>query len=79
MDNSRLNKDDGFPNNSNEMAEVFDRIALEIRHIYSIGYYPSELAIDGKKHQVTVKVNANAEATRLFVRSRKAYIAGATH
>ena len=67
-----------FPKTSNDMCEVFEQISLEIRHLYSIGYYPSEQSSNGKKHQVTVKVIATDETPRLFVRSHKAYIAGAT-
>lgn len=63
-----------FPNNSNEMDEALDRIALDIRRLYSIGYYPSDTAIDGKSHRITVKVKPSAESQRLFVYNRKEYV-----
>lgn len=62
-----------FPKNTEEMSDVFDKIAIDIRHLYSIGYYPSEIASDGKNHRITVKVKPTDESSRLIVRSRKEY------
>lgn len=67
-----------FPETAVELNEVFDRIALDIRHLYSIGYYPSELPSDKKNHQITVKVKAPDDSTRLVVNTRKSYIAEPT-
>lgn len=63
-----------FPETALELDEVFDRIALDIRHLYSIGYYPNELQSDKKSHQITVKVKAPDNSTRLVVNTRKLYI-----
>lgn len=62
-----------FPKRPEEMNDVFDRIALDIRHLYSIGYYPSELTGDVKNHRITVKVKPLDESTRLFVNNRKEF------
>jgi Ca-activated chloride channel family protein len=65
-----------FPSGELEMDEAFERIALDIRHLYSIGYYPTNLSVDGNKHRVEVKVNLPEKATRVIVRSRKVYYVG---
>ncbi len=65
-----------FPNDSIEMSEDFDRIALEIRHFYSISYYPTNFIADGKWHRLDVKLNSPTGLPRLTVRSRAGYFAG---
>ncbi|MBX7175113.1 MAG: VWA domain-containing protein [Pyrinomonadaceae bacterium] len=62
-----------FPDNSEQLADVFDKISLEIRHLYSIGYYPADFAADGKVRHVSVKVKTSDESTRLIVHSKKEY------
>lgn len=37
------------------MIEVFERIGLELRHLYSIGYRPSSLAGDGEWHHLKLR------------------------
>lgn len=64
-----------FPDSANEMSEAFERIALELRHQYSIGYRPSNFAADGKWHRLKVKIQPPQGAPRLFVRSREGYYA----
>jgi len=66
-----------FPNSSSEMIKAFERIALELRHLYSIGYRPSSLARNGEWHHVKVKVVPTVGSPRLFVRSREGYYANA--
>ena len=65
-----------FPNDSIEMSEDFDRIALEIRRFYSISYYPTNFIADGKWHRLDVKLNSPTGSPRLIVRSRAGYFAG---
>ena len=65
-----------FPKDAVEMDEAFEKIALEMRHLYSVGYYPSDFAADGKKHRLKVKLNPPAGSPRLFVRGREIYYAG---
>ena len=64
-----------FPDGAAEMDEAFERIALELRHRYSIGYKPAGLAGAGEWHSLKVKVTRPADSPRLFVRSRKGYYA----
>ena len=64
-----------FPNTSAEMDELFERIALELRHQYSIGYRPKAFTNDGKWHKLKVKVTPPRGLPRLFVRSREGYYA----
>jgi Ca-activated chloride channel family protein len=64
-----------FPNTSAEMDELFERIALELRHQYSIGYRPKDFVNDGKWHKLKVKVTPPRGLPRLFVRSREGYYA----
>lgn len=64
-----------FPNSSAEMDEIFERIALELRHQYSIGYKPKNFLNDGKWHKLKVKVTPPRGLPRLFVRNRDGYYA----
>lgn len=66
-----------FPDGAAEMSEVFERIALELRHQYSVGFRPSNFAADGRWHRLKVKVQPPSGTPRLFVRSREGYYAGA--
>jgi len=65
-----------FPNSASEMIEAFERVGLELRHLYSIGYRPSSLARNGEWHHLKVKVAPTIGSPRLFVRSREGYYAG---
>jgi len=64
-----------FPNTSAEMDELFERIALELRHQYSIGYRPKEFKPDGRWHKLKVKVTPPRGLPHLFARSRDGYYA----
>jgi Ca-activated chloride channel family protein len=64
-----------FPRSTAEMDDIFEQIALELRHQYSIGYKPSNFANDGKWHKVKVKVTPPRGLPRLFVRSKEGYYA----
>jgi len=66
-----------FPRSAAEMDDIFEQIALELRHQYSIGYKPESFANDGKWHRVKVKVTAPRGLPRLFVRSKEGYYATA--
>lgn len=65
-----------FPKGGVEMDEAFEKIALEMRHLYSIGYYPFNFVADGKKHRLKIKLSLPAGSPRLSVRSREFYYAG---
>lgn len=64
-----------FPNTTAEMNEIFERIALELRHQYSIGYRPPNFTGDGKWHKLKIKVTPPRGMSRLFVRSKEGYFA----
>lgn len=64
-----------YPTSDIEMDEIFERIALELRHQYSIGYTPSDFQLDGKWRKVKVKVKPPRGLPRLTVRSREGYYA----
>ena len=64
-----------FPNayNEPELVEICTRIALELRHQYSIGFYPTDLASDAKWHKVQVKLNPPRGLGRLSLNYRDGY------
>jgi Ca-activated chloride channel family protein len=67
-----------FPSTGAEMNDTFERIALELRTQYSIGYRPSAFANDGKWHKIKIKVQPPRGFPRLFVRGREGYFSTAT-
>ncbi len=64
-----------YPQTNVEMDEIFARIALELRHQYSVGYTPKDFQPDGKYHKVKVKVKPPRGLPRLTIRSREGYYA----
>lgn len=64
-----------YPQTHVEMDEIFERIALELRHQYSIGYTPKDFSPDGKWRKVKVKIKPPRGLPRLTVRGREGYYA----
>lgn len=64
-----------YPQTDIEMDEIFERIALELRHQYSIGYTPKDFKIDGKWRKVKTKIKPPRGLPRLTVRAREGYYA----
>lgn len=64
-----------FPRSAAEMDDIFEQIALELRHQYSIGYKPNNFSNDGRWRKVKVKVTPPRGLPRLFVRSKEGYYA----
>jgi Ca-activated chloride channel family protein len=64
-----------FPRSNAEMDDIFEQIALELRHQYSIGYKPNNFASDGRWHHIKVKVSPPRGLPRLFVRTKDGYFA----
>ena len=64
-----------FPNayNEPELVEICTRIALELRHQYSVGFYPTDIASEAKWHKVQVKVNPPRGLGRLSLSYRDGY------
>jgi Ca-activated chloride channel homolog len=64
-----------FPRSAAEMDDIFEQIALELRHQYSIGYKPSNFSNDGKWRKIKVRVTPPRGLPKLFVRSKEGYYA----
>lgn len=63
------------PRNAEEMSEAFEKIALELRQQYSLGYTPTNFQADGQWRKLTVKVTPPPDHPRLIVRARTGYYA----
>jgi VWFA-related protein len=63
-----------FPEQLDEVIPICERIARDIRHQYTIGYFPTNKAQPGVYR--AIRVIANGTAGRLVVRARSGYIAG---
>lgn len=64
-----------FPRSNEDIAEAFDRIALDIRSLYSIGFYPKDFTPDGKWHRLKVTLSTSKGSPKLIVRHREGYYA----
>src|SRR5216684_4324154 len=64
-----------FPRTNAEMDDIFEQIALELRHQYSIGYKPTNFSKDGRWHHIKVKITPPRGLPKLFVRSKEGYYA----
>ena len=65
-----------FPGGASELDEAFERIALELRHQYAVGYRPSNFAADGRWHRVKVRVAPPPGVNHFHVRAKEGYYAG---
>jgi Ca-activated chloride channel family protein len=64
-----------FPKGPLELDDVFEQIALELRHQYAIAYKPTNFAADGTWHKIKIKVEPPSRLPHLFVRSKEGYFA----
>ncbi len=64
-----------YPKTDVELDEIFERIALELRHQYSIGYTPKGFEPNGQYRKVRVRVKPPRGLPRLTVRNREGYYA----
>lgn len=64
-----------FPSSSSELEDSVTRIALTLRHQYSIGYVPFNDQRDGKWRKIKVRVNAPKGLPSLIVRAKEGYYA----
>lgn len=64
-----------FPNayNEPELVEICTRIALELRHQYAVGFYPSDIDSALKWHKVQIKVHPPKGLGRLSLSYREGY------
>ncbi len=67
-----------FPRSGAELEDVTTRIALELRHQYSIGYNPTNVKRDGQWHKVKVSVKAPRRWSNLRVQHKEGYYAVAS-
>lgn len=68
------------PKNAEEIEEILQRVAQDIRNMYTIGYVPSDVSASGKARKdslrrVAVDVRLPT-GQKLAVRTRRAYLAG---
>lgn len=62
-----------FPDSDEELPEVFEQIALELRSQYAIAYRPENSTADGKLRRVKVKLQLPNGGPKLIVRSKEGY------
>ena len=62
-----------FPERLDEVVDICERIAREIRNQYTIGYVPSAPVRSGAHRTIRVAARATGRG-RLFVRTRTGYI-----
>jgi VWFA-related protein len=64
-----------FPGQLSEVVAICERIARDIRHQYTVGYVPINLARDGSYRAIRVVARAKGH-DKLSVRTRTGYITG---
>jgi Ca-activated chloride channel family protein len=59
-----------FPESENEpeLAGIFAQISLELRHQYTIGFYPTEQTTNKEWHRIRVRANAGSRPLELSYR-----------
>jgi Ca-activated chloride channel family protein len=80
---SRLSESTGGvafkPKNAIEIEEILQRVARDIRNMYTIGYVPSETRSAGRRNESLRQVAVDVKlptGQRLAVRTRRAYLTG---
>ncbi len=64
-----------FPRTAAELEDQTTRIALELRHQYSIGYLPTNIKKDGQWHKIKVNVKQPKGLPSLKVQHKEGYYA----
>ncbi len=64
-----------FPRSPAELEDATTRIALELRHQYSISYVPTNLKRDGQWHKIKIKVTQPKGMPPLRVQHKEGYYA----
>jgi Ca-activated chloride channel homolog len=64
-----------FPRSAAELEDATTRIALELRHQYSIGYTPTNVKRDGQWHKLKVQVKPPRGLPQLRVQHKEGYYA----
>jgi len=66
-----------FPRSSAELEDVTTRIAVELRHQYSIGYMPTNVKRDGQWRKIKVNVKGPKGLSNLKLQYKEGYYAAA--
>jgi VWFA-related protein len=64
-----------FPDGSQQVKKVCERIARDLRNQYTIGYRPSNDKLDGSFRKTIVKVNPPKNVSKVKVRTKQGYYA----
>lgn len=64
-----------FPRSAAELEDATTRIALELRHQYSLGYTPTNVKRDGQWHKIKVQVKPPRGLPNLKVQHKEGYYA----
>jgi Ca-activated chloride channel homolog len=62
-----------FPHSSEELEDLTTRIALELRHQYSLGYVPTNNRRDGKWRKIKVRISPPSGLPSFSIRARGGY------
>src|SRR5262249_16314112 len=66
-----------FPKSVNEVEEICQRIAHDLRNQYTIGYSPKNKNKDGSWRKLDVRVNqSRTSSSKLTIRTKQGYYAG---
>ncbi len=63
------------PKDPGEVHKVFEKIARDVRHMYTIGYEPTNTALHRGFHKIRVEVKTD-DGRKLHVHSRSGYLKG---
>jgi len=64
-----------FPRSGAELEDATTRIAVELRHQYNIGYYPTNVKRDGQWRKIRVNVKGPKGLSNLNVQHKEGYYA----
>jgi Ca-activated chloride channel family protein len=64
-----------FPDSADELEDICNKIALELRNQYVLGYHSTNEAKDGKWRKLRVKINPPKGLSNLSVHSKSGYYA----
>src|SRR5439155_5824443 len=64
-----------FPKSVNEVEEICQRIAHDLRNQYTLGYSPTNKNLDGAWRKVDVRVNPPRNVSKVTLRTKQGYFA----
>jgi Ca-activated chloride channel family protein len=66
-----------FPDSVDQLEDICNKIALELRNQYVLGYHSTNTAKDGKWRKIRLKINPPKGVSNLSVHGKSGYYAGA--